>query len=96
MPDSVSFQPVPILIDGHDTHGQLAFYHGQLVAVLARLDGEAHGPNERSKWHLEAGFGPCDEWGVQPFETLSHAQAWIQARLAGKAAAEARISDAGA
>ncbi len=44
MTSLISFQPIPILIDGHDTQGQLVLVDGQLVAVLSRLDGETHAP----------------------------------------------------
>ena len=55
----ISFQPIPILIDGHDTQGRLVLVDGQLVAVLARIDGEAHASEVKGQWHLEAGFGPA-------------------------------------
>jgi hypothetical protein len=28
--------------------------------VIVRLDGEAHAPEHKGRWHLEAGFGPCE------------------------------------
>ena len=56
----ISFQCIPILIDGHDTQGLLALLDGQLVAVLSRLDGDIHDADLKGRWHLEAGFGPCD------------------------------------
>lgn len=80
----ISFQPVPVLIDGHDTQGQLVLVEGQLAAVLARLDGEAHGSSLRGRWHLEAGFGPCIEPGGVIFDTLDDAGAWVSERVLAK------------
>ena len=45
---AITFQAIPILIDGHDTQGQLVLFDHQLVAVLARLDGDAHDPKMKS------------------------------------------------
>ncbi len=82
MPKAVTFQAIPILIDGHDTQGQLVLADGELTAVLARLDGDAHDPKMKGWWHLEAGFGHCDVQGSQGiFETLNEAAAWVQSRL---------------
>ncbi len=61
---AITFQAIPILIDGHDTQGQLVLFDHQLVAVLARLDGDAHDPAMKSWWNLEAGFGPARRWGT--------------------------------
>ena len=35
----ITFEAIPILINGHDTQGQLVLADGELTAVLARLDG---------------------------------------------------------
>ena len=78
----ITFQAIPVLIDGHDTQGQLVLADGELVAVLARLDGETHDPKLKGLWHLEAGFGRCDEGRtLVVFETLDEAAAWAQSRL---------------
>ena len=77
----VSFQSIPILIDGHDTAGCLALVDGQLAAVLARLDRDAHPPELKGRWHLEAGFGLCGGTGTHVFATLDDAGAWVQERL---------------
>lgn len=84
MTSLISFQPIPILIDGHDTQGQLVLVDGQLVAVLSRLDGEAHDPDAKGQWHLEAGFGPCQETGGSVFRTLEDASAWVRERITAK------------
>jgi hypothetical protein len=76
MRSAVSFQAIPVLIDGHDTEGSLVLHDGQLVAVLARLDGDSHDPEFKGRWHLEAGFGPCQEVGTRLFETLEDAARW--------------------
>jgi len=77
----VSFQSIPILIDGHDTEGCLALVDGQLAAVLARLDGDAHEPELKGRWHFEAGFGLCGGTGTHVFTTLGEAGAWIRERV---------------
>jgi hypothetical protein len=46
MPLDISFQPVSVLIDGHDSEGRLIFADAQLTAVIVRLDGEAHAPDQ--------------------------------------------------
>ena len=79
------FQPIPVLIDGHDTEGSLVLHDGQLVAVLARLDGESHEPAFKGKWHLEGGFGPCQEVGTVLFDNLDEAAQWAYERVQGHA-----------
>jgi hypothetical protein len=88
MANPISFQSIPVLIDGHDTQGVLVMHDGDLVAVLARLDGEAHDREIQGRWHLEAGFGPCQEVAMQVFATLDDAGAWAQARVEGHALAK--------
>jgi hypothetical protein len=78
---AITFQAIPILIDGHDAQGQLVLFDEQLVAVLARLDGDAHDPAMKSWWNLEAGFGPCDAKGDNLFKTLDEAGAWVRQRI---------------
>ena len=56
----ITSQPVKVLVDGHDSEGRLIFANDQLSAVIVRLDGEAHAPDYRSLWNLEAGFGKCN------------------------------------
>ncbi len=77
----ITFQAIPILIDGHDMPGQLVLADGELTAVLARLDGDTHDPTMRGWWHLEAGFGHCADVGTYVFATLDEAGAWVQSRL---------------
>jgi hypothetical protein len=80
---TISFQTIPILIDGHDTQGLLALFNEQLVAVLSRLDGEVHEQELKGRWHLEAGFGPCEEEGLL-FTTHDDIAAWVRQRIHGK------------
>ena len=79
----ISFQPICVLIDGHDSHGNLVLANNQLAAVIVRVDGEAHPPDMKGKWHLEAGFGKCAEPpGVAPlWTTPEEAGAWVKERL---------------
>ena len=51
MRPAVAFQSTPVLLDRPDREGQLVFADGQLVALLVRLDGDAH-----PKTWLEHGF----------------------------------------
>jgi hypothetical protein len=47
-----------------------------------RLDGEAHVPEHKGRWHLEAGFGPCDARVAPPtFATTEEAEARVQQML---------------
>jgi hypothetical protein len=86
MPFHITFQPVRVRIDGHDTEGRLIFADDQLSAVIVRLDGETHVPDHKGRWHLEAGFGPCDARIAPPtFETPEEAEAWVRQRLASSA-----------
>jgi hypothetical protein len=83
---SISFEPMRVLIDGHDSEGSLVLADGQLAAVIVRLDGEHHGPDHKGLWHLEAGFGKCDARVAPPaFTTLEKAGAWVEQTLMGKA-----------
>jgi hypothetical protein len=85
MRSAVSFQPIPVLIDGHDTAGNLVLYHGQLVAVVVRLDGECHHQAMRGQWHLEAGFGPCQANGTHLFDTLDAVAIWADNQVRPRA-----------
>jgi hypothetical protein len=86
----VSFQAIPILIDGHDTQGQLVLIDGQLVAVLARLDGDAHDAAMKSWWNLEAGFGPCQAIGDNLFQNLDDAETWVRQKVAAHSSVRAQ------
>jgi hypothetical protein len=83
MRSAIAFQPIPVLIDGHDTEGSLVLHDGQLVAVLARLDGESHDPEFKGRWHLEAGIGHCQEVGTITFQDLNEAGRWAYERVRG-------------
>jgi hypothetical protein len=83
----ITFQFVKVLIDGHDSEGRLIFANDQLSAVIVRLDGEAHHPELKGQWHLEAGFGPCDARIAPPtFTTPEAAGSWVKQRLIGEGA----------
>ncbi|MPR08638.1 hypothetical protein [Microvirga tunisiensis] len=79
----ISFQPMRVLIDGHDTDGNLVLADSQLAAVIVRLDGEHH-DLERGRWHLEAGFGKCNTRDAPLFRTPDEAGAWVEQTLMGK------------
>jgi hypothetical protein len=85
MPRDISFVPVRVLIDGHDTDGKLVLADSQLAAVFVRLDGTHHDPHHKGWWHLEAGFGRCDV-RVAPhvFKTPEGAGAWVEQTLTRK------------
>ena len=82
----ISFQPMRVLIDGHDSEGNLVLWGGQLAAVLVRLDGEHHDPEHKGWWHLEAGFGKCNIRDAPLFKTPEEAGAWVEQILMRKAA----------
>jgi hypothetical protein len=84
MPFDITFQPVKVLVDGHDSEGRLIFADDQLASVVVRLDGEAHAPEHKGHWHLEAGFGKCDSRTAPTiFMTLEEAAGWVRQRLTG-------------
>ncbi len=60
MPLDISSMPLRVLIDGHDSEGNLVLVDHQPAAVFVRLDGTHHDPHHKGWWHLEAGFGKCD------------------------------------
>ena len=60
-----------------DREGNLIFRDGELLAVVVRLEDPMHG-DLAGKWHLEAGFGPCDGPG-RLFENLDAAVDWVGA-----------------
>jgi len=86
MPLDISFQPLHVLIDGHDTYGNLILSDGQLAAVIVRLDGDCHDLEHKGCWHLEAGFGKCSVRDAPLFKTPHEAGAWVEQILTGKTA----------
>jgi hypothetical protein len=82
---NISTRPIPVLIDGHDSEGRLVLADGQLVAVIVLLDGQHHSPEEKGRWHLEAGFGKCTPHpaGDPLWNTPEEAGMWIQNKLTG-------------
>ena len=82
----ISFQPMRVLIDGHDSEGNLVLADNQLAAVIVRLDGEHHNPEHKALWHLEAGFGKCSVGDAPVFKTPEEAGAWVKQTLMRKAA----------
>jgi len=83
--------PMRVLIDGHDSEGNLILADGQLAAVIVRLDGSTHDPKHKGLWHLEAGFGKCDVRVAPPvFATPETAGDWVVQALTGKIAESAK------
>ena len=82
----ISFQPLRVLIDGHDSEGYLVLSDRQLAAVIVRLDGETHDPAHKGFWNLEAGFGKCNVRDAPLFRTPEEAGAWVEQILTRKAA----------
>ena len=79
----ISFQPMRVLIDGHDGEGRLVLADDQLAAVIVRLDGEAHDLAQKGLWHLEAGFGKCTPPmdGAPLWKTPEQAGIWVGDQL---------------
>jgi hypothetical protein len=84
MPFDISFMPMRVLIDGHDSEGYLVLADNQLAAVIVRLDGTHHDPQHKGWWHLEAGFGKCNTHDAPLFRTPDEAGAWVEQTLMGK------------
>jgi hypothetical protein len=83
----ISFQPMRVLIDGHDSEGNLVLADSQLAAVFVRLEGTHHDPEHKGSWHLEAGFGKCSTRFAPLFRTPDEAGGWVEQILTRKAAA---------
>ena len=81
MPLEVSFQPIPVLIDGQDSQANLILADGQLTAVIVHLDSEAHPPETRGRWRLAVGFGKCNVLGPPLFKSPEEAGAWVELLL---------------
>ncbi|WP_160884954.1 hypothetical protein [Microvirga makkahensis] len=82
MPLDISFQPMRVLIDGHDSEGTLVLADSQLAAVFVRLDGTHHASENKGWWYLEAGFGKCNSQHAPLFKTPEEAGAWVEQTLA--------------
>ncbi|WP_457093080.1 hypothetical protein [Microvirga sp. P5_D2] len=82
----ITFIPMRVLIDGHDTDGNLVLTDDQLAAVFVRLDGTHYDPEHKGWWHLEAGFGKCNIRDAPLFRTPEDAGAWVGQTLTHKAA----------
>lgn len=81
-----SFQPMRVLIDGHDKDGRLGLADNQLAAVFVRLDGTHHDPEHKGWWHLEAGFCKCDVRLLHTCSRRPREPAWVEQTLTRKAA----------
>jgi hypothetical protein len=81
----ISFMPMRVLIDGHDSEGRLILADSQLTVVIVCLDGEYHDRECKGRWHLEAGFGKCNTRDAPLFKTPDEAGAWVGQILTGKA-----------
>lgn len=79
---SLYLQPVRVAASGDDSHGQLVFVDGFLVAVLVRLS-DQHGADV-GLWFLEAGFGLTAGMSAPLFLDLAAAQDWIVRHLGTK------------
>jgi hypothetical protein len=77
----ISFQPMRVLIDGHDSEGRLILANGDLAAVIVRLDGQTHDPEHKGFWNLEAGFGRCSFRSAPLFKTPKEAGVSVEQTL---------------
>ena len=75
-------QVVPVLCGSERLDGRLIMINGAIIAVLTHLQGEHYLQNDGG-WFLEAGFGPCEEKGRDPFPSLEAATEWIQTVTSG-------------
>lgn len=81
-PAGLVASPISVATGSNDREGVLIFSNGLLVAVLVRLQDEAH-EELRGSWWLEAGFGPCSVVGPPLFSDLAEAKDWIGTQLTG-------------
>ena len=82
MAASVTFQPIPVLINSHgNNEGRLVLVDGQLIAVLVRLDGDVDAAELKGSWFLESGTGPCSVVDPPVFPDLADARSWVEGRL---------------
>ncbi len=65
MPLDISFQPMRVLIDGHDSEGNLILADGQLAAVIVRLDGQ-------TMTLITRGFGTWRRGSANAMSVLPH------------------------
>ena len=86
MAHAISFQSMRVLIDGHDSEGNLVLADNQLAAVIVRLDGQTHDPEHKGLWHLEAGFGKCSVRDAPLFKTPEEAGRWVEQILTRRTA----------
>ena len=77
---AMTLRPIRVRTGSRDRDGRLALSDDELVAVLVRLDDEAHGA-DRGRWYLEAGFGPQIAMSTPMFRDLDEAEAWLTARV---------------
>ena len=77
----ISFQPMRVLIDGHDSEGRLILVNGDLAAVIVCLQGEYHNLEDQGCWNLEAGFGRCSVRDAPLFKTPEEAGVWVEQTL---------------
>ena len=78
----LTLQPTQVMTGSDDDEGCLVSADGQLVAILVRLTDDMHA-DQRGRWFLEAGFGPCRTAVPPLFDGLEEAQAWVEGKLAG-------------
>lgn len=79
-PTMLALEPVKVDTGSSDEQGYLVHLDGRLVAVLVRLDSEAHG-ELRGCWNLEAAFGRIASSRPPPFADLEEAKRWIEAAI---------------
>jgi len=83
----ISFEPVAVLIDEDGDEARLVLVDGKLTAVVALLRSDVHAPEDRGRWHVEAGFGPCAfVAGAGVFDSLDAVKAWVERSVAEDAA----------
>ncbi|GLK68400.1 hypothetical protein GCM10008179_20380 [Hansschlegelia plantiphila] len=76
----MEFQPIKVATGSSDEEGRLVLLDGRLIAVIVRLDDEAHGA-ARGQWSLEAGFNGVDSVKPPLFANLQSAERWIEMQI---------------
>lgn len=75
----LAYQPILLATGSEDETGQLVFVDNRLVAVLVRLDSEAHG-DLTGLWYVEKTFGVECDWPML-FTSLAEVKTWASSRF---------------
>ena len=84
------FQPIKVATTSSDCNGMFVTKDGFLIAVIVQLEPENHGDTLAGKWNLDAAFDHLPYPPDQVFDSLDHAETWLNERLKSGRWEEAR------